>query len=228
MHQFLSLIFLFFCSISFGQFAIILDQGGFVNVRKNATIDGFIVDKLQNNHLVFCFENIGNWTNIDYQKSSNIQNGYIYKDRYKLISDYPKFKVINKTANSITLVKDSIEVTLTQGKFDRSKHQIYYFKKYPAFIELIDNQKFWGTDGYLPVLQYEKITLKIESKIIDLPEIALKGLYNPNLFYTEINIDEKTNTIFIHSINSDGAGGYCVIWKIVDGVYTERFVTHGF
>jgi len=228
MHQLLSLIFLFFWSISFGQFAVILDQNGFVNVRKTPSKNSNIVDTLQNNSLVFCFDNTGNWTNIDYQKSSNIQNGYIYKDRYKLISHYPKFKVINKTANSITLVKDSIEITLAQDKFDRSKHQISYFKKYPTFIESIDNQKSWGTDGYLPSTQYEKISLKIGSKTIDLPEIALKGLYNPNLFYTKINIDEKTNTIFIQSINSDGAGGYCVIWKITEGFYTERFVTHGF
>lgn len=228
MHQLLSLIFLFFCTISFGQFVVILDQDGFVNVRKTPSKNSIIVDTLENNTLVFCFDNTGNWTNIDYEKSAKTQNGYIYKDRYKLISDYPKFKVLSKTSNSITFIRNSMEVTLSQSKFEKSKHTISYFKKYPTFIELIDNQKFWGTDGFLPSAQYEKITLKLGPKSIELPEVALKGLFNPNLFYTEINIDEKTNTIFINSSNSDGAGGYYVIWKIVDGVYIERYVNHGF
>lgn len=58
--------FLIFCYLgSSAQFVIVSDKDGYVNVRENADTQSKITDKLNNGHLIFCFENKSDWTNID-------------------------------------------------------------------------------------------------------------------------------------------------------------------
>ncbi|WDF48423.1 hypothetical protein PQ459_08080 [Chryseobacterium sp. KACC 21268] len=73
---------------AFGQFAIISDKDGFVNVRSTAEIGNNICDKLENGFVVYSFEPNGNWINVDYKKKGKELNGYIYKDRIKFITDF--------------------------------------------------------------------------------------------------------------------------------------------
>jgi hypothetical protein len=228
MRNFLTILFLFCFINSFGQFAIVYDNDGILNVREDGIQNSKVIDKLQNGHLIYCFEDKGNWTNIDYTKKGNELNGYIYKDRYKVISKFTPLTKTKETETFITFEKDSIEVTITQSKFDKKKHKYKYVKDYPTQIELIDNKKYWGTDGGMPTTQYEKITMIIGDKIINLPKTALEGLYQPSIYSAEVNYDKTNNTIYIQTMNSDGAGGYFVIWKVENGVYKNRLVAHGF
>lgn len=228
MKQFLTLIFLFWCLFSFGQFAIVNDKDSLLNVREDGQPSSKVVDKLQNGHLLYCFENKGNWTNIDYTKKGKELNGYVYKDRYKLVSTFPALTVSKKTATSITLRKDTIEVTITQSKFDKKKHKFKFVKECPDQIELIDNKKYWGMDGGMPTTQFESIVIKVGQKAIKLPKIALEGLYEPSIYSAEVNYDKANDTFYIKTMNSDGAGSYEVIWKIEKGVYKDRLVAYGF
>jgi len=43
-----------------GQFAVIADKDGYVNVRKETKIGNNIIDTLRNGHLIYCFENTDN------------------------------------------------------------------------------------------------------------------------------------------------------------------------
>lgn len=224
----LTFTFLLLCSLSFGQFAIVKDKESLLNVRDDAQQNSKIIDKLSNGHLIYCFENKGNWTSIDYVKKDTERNGYVYKDRYVWVSEFSALTVSKKTNTSIILKKDSIEVIITQSKFDKTKHQFKYFKNAPNQIELIDNKKYWGMDGGMPTTQFEKITIKVGSKVILLPKIALEELYEPSIYSAEVNYDKTTDTVYIQTINSDGAGSYLVIWKIEKGIYKDRLVAYGF
>ncbi len=228
MRYFLLFIFLVSFSNSFGQFAIVNDKDNLLNVREEATQNSKQIDKLHNGDLIYCFRNKGNWANIDYTKKNKELNGYIYKDKYILVSSFPSFKVSKKSVNSITLRKDSFEVTIFQSKFDKKKHKYKYVKNYPLQIELIDNKKYWGMDGGLPSTQFEKIIIKVGTKIISLPKIAVEGLYEPSIFNAEVNYDKSNNTIYIQTLNSDGAGSYLVLWKVTNGKYIDRLVAYGF
>ena len=53
----------------FGQFAIISDKDGFVNVRNSANIGNNISEKLENGFVIYSFEPKSNWINIDYKNS---------------------------------------------------------------------------------------------------------------------------------------------------------------
>lgn len=215
-------------TISFGQFAIIADKDGFVNVRKDAQPNSKIIDTLHANQLVYCFENKGNWTNIDYTKKGTDYNAYVYKDRYTLISSFFKIPLLKRKENVVSLKKDTIEVSLSMGKFEKAKHKFKYYKEAPDQIEFIDNKKYWGQDGGIPNTQFDKIILTIGSKSITLPKKATEGLYEPNLNSAEVYFDKTNNTIFIQTMNSDGAGSYEVVWKIKDGVYIDRLIVYGF
>ena len=228
MKQILTFIHLLCCSFSFGQFAIVNDKESVLNVREDGQTSSKVVDKLQNGHLIYCFENKGNWTNIDYVKKGKELNGYIYKDRYKLVSNFPALTVSKKTATSITLKKATIEVTITQSKFDKKEHKFKYIKEYPGQLQLIDNKQYWGRDGGMPTTQFESVVIKVGQKTIKLPKIALEGLYEPSIYSAEVNYDKANDTFYIQTMNSDGAGSYEVIWKVEKGVYKHRLVAYGF
>lgn len=204
------------------------DKDSLLNVREEAQPNSKVVDKLPNGHLVYCFENTGNWTNIDYTKKGIELNGYIYKDRYKLVSGFPALAVSKKTETSIVLKRDTVEITVTQSRFDREKHKFKYIKEYPNQIELIDNKKYWGMDGGMPTTQFESIRIKVGQRRITLPKYALEGLYEPNIYSAKVNHDKAKDIFYIQTMNSDGAGSYLVIWKIERGVYRDRLVAYGF
>ncbi|CAH8283154.1 hypothetical protein EV196_102129 [Mariniflexile fucanivorans] len=228
MKQVFTLILLLYFSNSFGQFAIVNDKDNVVNVREDGVQNSKVIDKLQNGHLIYCFENKGDWTNIDYENKGKELNGYVYSNIYKLISSFPALTISEKSENLITLKNDTIEVIISQSKFDKKKHVFKYVKDYTTQIELIDNKRYWGLDGGMPKTQFEKISIKIGHKYITLPKFALDGLYEPNIYTAEVNYDNVTGTFYIQTMNSDGAGGYLVMWKIEKGIYKERFVVHGF
>ena len=117
MKKFLTFLFLIWFSNSFGQFAIVNDKDSLLNIREDGHPGSKVVDKLPNGHLLYCFENKGNWTNIDYTKKGKELNGYVYKDRYKLVSRFPALTVLNKTTTSKTLKKENVKVKIKKKKF---------------------------------------------------------------------------------------------------------------
>ncbi|MBO6185103.1 MAG: hypothetical protein J6O88_10545 [Chryseobacterium sp.] len=204
------------------------DKDSLLNVREDGKTNSKVVDRLQNGHLIYCFEDKGNWTNIDYTKNNKELNGYVYKDRYKLISYFPALTISKKTEASITLKKDSLQVIITQSNFDKKKHKFNYVKDYPNQIELIDNKQYWGMDGGMPTTQFEKIIIKIGQKTISLPQTAIEGLYQPSFHNVEVNYDNENEIIYIQTLNSDGAGSYLAIWKVENGIYKDRLIAYGF
>ena len=219
---------LFVSTISYAQFAIISDKDGFVNVRNGGNPNSKVTDSLQNGHLVYCLESKGNWTNIDYTKNGKELNGYVYKDRYKLVNGFLTIHVVTESETSVRLKRDSVEIIVTQTKFDKSRHKFKYFKDAPEYIELIDNKKYWGTDGEMPKTQFDKIMLKIGRKSIILPTRATESLYESSLESAEVYYDKEGDAFYITTMNSDGAGYYEVIWEVKKGVYKDRLIVYGF
>jgi hypothetical protein len=213
---------------AFEQFAIIHDKDGNCNVRSSSGKSNNVVDKLNNGHLVYVFENSGNWTNIDYTKNNQELNGQVYNDRLILISSYENVPLLTKDKSKAVLRNDSLQVVLTQQNFDRTKHKFTYNKEYKDQILLIDNRKYWGTDGGLPKTEYKSIDVYLGQTKVTLPESALENLYEVSLNNSQVNYDKANDIIYIHSMNSDGAGGYEVVWKIEKGVYKERHIAYGF
>ncbi|WP_407402057.1 hypothetical protein [Chryseobacterium sp.] len=228
--KYLILIFLFSLNCIFAQeFAVINDIDGYTNVRSESNRNSKILDKLNNGHLICVMNPEGNWLNIDYALNKNeIKVGYAYKDRIKLISEYDEIPNLEEKDKEIIFSNKIIEVKVVESKFDKNNHSFNYVKNYPNQILKIDGNDYWGTDGEMPKTEYRSITIIFNNSKLQLPKEALENLYEPNLSSTKVNFDKDNDTIYISAMNSDGAGGYLVIWKIVKGKYLERFVTYGF
>jgi hypothetical protein len=228
MKTYYTFLLLMLVNLVHGQFAIIDDKDGFCNIRGSAEAGTNITDKLENGHFVYCLEFKGNWVNIDYLKNKQDLNGYVYNNRLKMISAYEEITLLSKSEDVSMYGKDSIRVTVTKQKFDKSKYRFSYYKDAKDQIELINGKRYWGSDGGVPEFAYKSITIIKENKIIELPKAAIEDLFHPNLYHTKVNFDKVNDILYIQSMNGDGAGGYVVIWRIEKGVYKDRYITHGF
>jgi hypothetical protein len=219
-------LFLLLNAGSFAQFAIVQDAEGFVNVRSEAKAGNNILDTLLSGHLVYPFEEVGNWATVYYNKGRAARHGYVYANRLKPLTAFERLPIVAKSKNRVQLLKGNQEIVVVQQPFDSTKHR-YNFTE-GSFISKIDGQECWGIDGSLPSQEYRSITVRIKGKTVPLPATAFKNLFNPNLEYTEGYYDKASEILYITSRNSDGAGGYIVVWKIAGSTYTERLVDHGF
>ena len=221
--------FLLFCQfvvaqvIEGGAFAVINDKDGYVNVRKEKSVQSKVLKKLDNNTLIFVLEydkaHDGNWIHPDYE-------GYIYNDRVKWIHNFPQIAKGIAKGNTIVFEGKEIQVVLSTEKFDKSKHSFKYHKEYRDVIEKIDGKLFWGTDGNMPKREYKSIEVKIRGKQVSIPQSAYNDLYESYL-YTEFNsvhYDKDNDILYIVANNGDGAGSYMVCWQIEKGVYKGRKV----
>lgn len=210
-----------------GEFAIVNDNDGYSNIRSSAEINKEnIIEKLYNGTFVFVLDIENSWYDIDYGKDE-FKNGYIYKNRILFIEDYLKIDIYSETETTITLKKDDVEIHITEENFNQDKHKLT-FDKQGGWLNKTNGKSFFGTDGGIPKTQYQSIKIKINNKNIELPKTAFEDLFEPNLFSSRANYDEKDDVLYLHSFNSDGAGYYAVVWKIEQGKYKDRLVVHGF
>ena len=215
-----------------GGFAIIKDKDGYANVRKERDIHSKVLKKLNNNTLIYVYEynkkEEGNWLKAD-------DEGYIYYNRVKCINRLPQIAKVFQKDNIVYFQSKGISITLTGQKFDEKKH-IFTRDVQGGFISKIDGKDFQGTDGNMPIKEYKNIEVVVNRKPVAIPKIAYNDLYNPNLdmansnnySYNTVYYDKETDTIYIVTSNSDGAGGYEVCWQIEKGIYKGRKIARGF
>jgi hypothetical protein len=218
--------FLLLCLDGFGQFAVIADKDGYCNVRSSAVSGNNIIDKLDNEQVVYCFEDDTGWININYTKSNKDKGGYIYKGRVKYITDYPVIPTIKEKDTEHIYEGHGYKITVATMPFDKTKNKLQYSEPGSTVVVKINGKSFWGTDGGMPTTQYKSIVIEHGGKTVAIPKKDLDGLFDPNIRETSINYDTKNKMLYIQSMNGDGAGGYFVIWKIEDGVYKGRAVVY--
>ena len=209
----------------FGDYAVVKDKDGYVNIRAKENVKSKIVGTLPNNTLIYNFlnnEDIPNPSNWVYEK-----NGYIHKSRLKKVEDFPSIGKGKEQGNSITIAGKGISVTLTKQPFDKTKHKITK-KKYKYYEELIiDGKSAQGTDtSFIPEDHYKSIIVTINGKNVSIPKSAYDDLYEVAM-YTDNNAvyyDKEEDTIYIIAHNGTGANAYEVCWQIVKGEYKTRII----
>lgn len=228
MKRILLIAFLLTLNLCFSQFAIISDPDGYVNVRSSAKIANNVSDKLNNGFIVYYFEPQANWANIDYKKSRKELNGYIYKDKIKFITDFKEIPLKTNSDGKIILDNGLVKIEITETKFLKEKHKLQFFKDNSNQLDKIDNLPLFGTDGEIPKREYKSIEIEINKVKVEIPPSALENLYEPTLWNSKANYDEVNDILYIQSSNSDGAGGYEIIWVIEKKKYKTRIEAYGF
>lgn len=224
---FFLLILILFIQPAFAQFAIVTDADGYTNIRKEPG-KSKITTKLKAGTVVYgLFETENKWRMVDYSLDEQTKSGYIYTDKLAYIDDFPSIPMTKNNANMVVLSDGKITVTITKGKFEPKKHKLEFYDQ-DKWLTKIDGRKFWGTDGGIPEWEYKSVEILNNGKKIIIPAEDLKAIYQPSLNNTVVNYDQKNETLYIHSANSDGAGAYDVLWVIKKGTYMKRHLMYGF
>ena len=224
------LVFLFFCQFAFVRaqeeaFAVINDKDGYVNVREGKSAQSKVLKKLNNKTIVFVYNydkaTDGNWIYTD-------EEGYIYNDRVKWIHKFPIIAKGIAKGNTIVFEGKEIQVVLTSGKFDKSKHSFEYFKDSSTGIEVIDDPALlYGNDGKMPTTEYRSIVINIHGKQVSLPKDAYSDLYEPTFLtdHNSVYYDKESDILYIVANNNYADRPYMVCWQIEKGVYKGRKVS---
>jgi hypothetical protein len=206
-------------------YAVIKDTDGFVNIRKAPNSSSPIVGKIYKNNIFSCETNKTNWWKVlqiryDDHHKSNWLEGYIYNDRVLLLSTWKKISRKNVYPDSCVLKNDSLIVSVRKTSFNPGKHKL--LKKSHELL-LIDGKGFWGTDGEIPKESIFKLKIIKNGKSIIIPNDSYNDLYEPHLETLSISYGPK-NAIYLSMSNSDGAGGYTIIWVFKDNKYYTRYI----
>ncbi len=148
----------------FGDYAVVKDKDGYVNIRAKENVKSKIVGTLPNNTLVYGFfdkeYNPTNWIEVD--------KGYVHQSRLKKIFDFRAIKG-KVQGNSVVYDDKDVKVTITKQKFDKTKHKITK-KDRGGYDQLIIDGKeiygmeIYGGDDFLPEDHYKSITVTMKGK----------------------------------------------------------------
>ena len=225
--KFFIVLFLLISDIVFAQeeaFAVINDKDGYVNVRTGKSAQSKVLKRLNNKTIVFVYNydkaTDGNWIYTD-------EEGYIYNDRVKWIHKFPQIAKGIVKGSTMVFEGKEIQVILTSGKFDKSKHSFEYFKDSPTGIEVIDDELPYGTDGKMPTTEYRTIVINIHGKQVSLPKDAYSDLYEPTFLtdHNSVYYDKESDILYIVANNNYAERPYKVCWQIEKGVYKGRKVS---
>jgi hypothetical protein len=236
MRQTLLLILFFTFQNSFGQFGIIRDKTGLVNVRKSPEISNNIIDTLHDGQVIFYY-NVpeGEWYDVEYEKDHMTLSGFVHQSRFKFLTEFDSIPAKQRTKDRVIFQKGSFKITLTKVPFVAKNNKLQYSKgddksNTTSVLEKINHKKIWGTDGEIPKTQYGQVSIEWGDQKIVLPKESLENLYEPNLKYkyTSVCFDKENNTMYIYASNSDGAGAYEVLWVIENGKYKSRHLSNAY
>jgi len=215
-----------------GDYAVVKDKDGYVNIRAKESVKSKIVGTLPNNTLVYTlFDTIQDETGEEiFFNWIAVDKGYVHKSRLKKVQDFPSIGRAKEQGNSITITGKGISVTLIKQPFDKTKHKITK-KDLGGYDQLIiDGKEIYGGDDSLPQDHYKNITVTINGKNVPIPKSAYDDLYEIGL-YTDNNFayyDKEDDILYIIAYNGDGANAYKVCWQIVKGEYKTRIVGEPF
>ena len=207
-----------------GDYAVVKDKDGYVNIRAKENVKSKIVGTLPNNTLVYGFFdkefNPTNWIEVD--------KGYVHQSRLKKIFDFRAIEG-KEQGNSVIFDDKDVKVTITKQKFDKTKHKITK-KEHDGWTELIiDGKKIYGIEIYggddsLPQDHYKSITVTMKGKNVPIPKSAYDDLYQIFYFNRLIYYDEEAEALYIFANNGDAGLAYQVCWQIVKDKYITRII----
>ncbi|MDX1830378.1 MAG: hypothetical protein R3342_12620 [Lutibacter sp.] len=207
---------LFFCNLNYGQIAVIKDVDGFTNVRKLPKIDSEVIYKLKNSEVFSYQEN---------ETESDWITVYISKNKYQLEcgEDDTFMGYIHKSR--LCPIEDLTKYTGTEFSFEYKLKEFSLENKISDFdgkwLTKINGRRIYGTDGNIPKTEVVGIETSINGKSIEIPNILYEDIFECN---NEFEINKNKDDYIVHQWNSDGAGGYLIVWVLGNEKLKQRLI----
>lgn len=196
---------------------IVQDPDGETNVRDGASLEAKIAGKVPSGGPVFVDpEPESGFHLVFLDKEDNLAGRYIHGSRLQAVKDWKAFGPEGDTGR---LSHQSFEVVVKDPAFVASEHKI---STDANGMVLVDGKSPWGQDGGEPSRSIA-LSVSINGKKVTLPAEATENIYEPN-FSTLVLLtpgDPAERAVLIMA-NSDGAGGYYLVWAFENGVYRGR------
>lgn len=207
---------IFFCNLIYGQVAVIKDVDGFTNVRKLPKIDSEVIYKLKDSEVFSYQENEteSDWITVYISKNKyqmgcgedDTFSGYIHKSRLCPIENLNKY---NGTEFSFEYKLKEFSLENKISDFDGK------------WLTKINGRRIYGTDGNIPKTEVVGIETSINGKSIEISSILYEDIFEcDNVF----EINKNKDDYIVHQWNSDGAGGYFIVWVLANEKLKQRLI----
>ena len=180
------------------DFAVINDKDGYTNVRSGKSIKSKVIDKVVDGQVFTAYLVNQEWVEIFYEKEAQQKKGYIHKSRIQYIE-----KAKTYTGKDLTFAM------ITQPF---SKEGKVIGKNENGGVGTIDGRKIYGVDGGLPSTEIKEVKFTLNGKALKVDKKLYSNLYQPSP--DSFVIKKIKNHFFVFGFQSDGAGGYMVVWTI--------------
>ena len=217
--------------------AIVNDPDGYVNVRKDGNNKAPIIGQLKSGTIIVLNEeDKSEWKAFDYLSEDEkkfdslavkshiiFSPGYIHKSRITRLDGLPRMSY-KKGVGFVSLkpvngVVDTVVLSIKIRPFSRKTHTIQ--RSHDGFVVQIDKKRPWGIDGELPKKEIYDVALTINGNQVPMPKDSYDDLFEPghdvDIYY------DKMGNIYLHMLNSDGAGYYDLVWVINNNKLTKRY-----
>lgn len=205
------------------QFAVVADEGGFVNVYDDEKEE---LDRLGSDGVVVIKSIDGECALVDYTKYGDYaaSSGHIKVKNLINISSYEEIPLTIDSASFVVFSNDDFKIKLSASSFDSNNQKITYFSEGSSQITAINDDVYWGTKSGLPSKQYTSINYTKGASTIEFPDVALFNLFNPHLSLTKAYYDTENDLIYLVAINGDATGAYSVVWIMEEGEYSIHYI----
>lgn len=211
------ILILFWSNLIFGQFAIIKDDDGFTNVRKLPDSKSEIIYKLIDSE-VFFFSEVkydSEWVAIQ-----------IPKNKFYLSSDYNDETLDGYIHKSRLLESGNLKEF--NGANFSIKYDIQDFKPETKIIDYsdgiitkINGRQYYGSDGSQPKNEIADIKVSLNDLKIQIAPIFYQDIFEVNNRFT---VYKNKDDFIVSQWNSDGAGGYLLIWVFGEKSIKQRLI----
>lgn len=203
----------------FGQVGVINDKDGFTNLREAPNIKSKVLYKIQDYELfLYEPEDLGvnaQWIKVYIPKNKYTLGcdeadnliGYIHKSRFQTLEELNKYKGADF----------SFRYNLDTFKIE-NKIVDYFDNKW---ISGINGRRYYGTDGDVPKNEILSIDVNVNETIISVPKILYQDLFELS---NDFIVYKKNDLFYVKQWNSDGAGGYLLIWAIDKNGVQQRLI----
>ncbi|MEK7393570.1 MAG: hypothetical protein AAB214_13510 [Fibrobacterota bacterium] len=166
-----------------------------------------------------CGENPRTIRNLEYEISRKKISGYIHKSRLKRMSSlHPILASKKAISKQITFYKfDSVSLEVGTQKFHRQNHKVI---KQDQINYLVDGHHVWGMDGGLPTFETRTFQIQVGTQPVEIRHEDFAPFYQIKSDRWEMFADDFGG-LYLFADGSDGAGGYTVVYTIMNGTITS-------
>lgn len=211
----------------FSNYGIAQDRDSYVKLRAKPSVKSKIKTKIPSGEIIYIFSEdcvATGWYIIDYYVSDGkLVTGYVHKSRIKLIDSFKNIPAIFQNVSSATFIAKDVTLVLNAGKSHNNTSANKSLHSRGQEGSSTPETIMWGTDGTSPTSEYKSISIISGKSKQQINRKAFKNFYNVSLENTRCFLDESTKTLFLTSLNGDGASAYEVLFIFRNGRHVKTY-----